>query len=75
MELDAFEEYINDKEIENNLFRRILTTPREAFRFITQHQYEKHLVQLLALAGITSGLDKAINDNPNAEPGLTLTIV
>lgn len=60
MELNEFEEYSYNKEIENNLFRKILTHPKEAFRFIVKHQYEKHLTVLLVLAGIANGFDRIV---------------
>lgn len=58
MELNEFEEYTHDKEIERNLFKKILTHPKEAFSFIARHQYEKHLTLLLVFAGIANGFDR-----------------
>ncbi|PZR22983.1 MAG: hypothetical protein DI539_04175 [Flavobacterium psychrophilum] len=75
MELEEFEEYTSQKEIEENLFKKIITSPREAFRFIAGHQYEKHMVQLLALAGMTSGLDKAVEKNLAGDAGVISIII
>ncbi|RDI13240.1 Yip1 family protein [Flavobacterium sp. AG291] len=75
MELNEFEEYTQNAEIEENLFKKIITAPKEAFRFIADHQYEKHMVQLLVLAGMTSGLDKAVEKTMAGDSGIISALI
>lgn len=48
---------------EKDLFKKIILAPREAFRFINDYKYEKHLYILLFLAGIVRSFDKASSKN------------
>lgn len=48
---------------EKELFMKIMTAPREAFKFINDYKYEKHLYILLFLAGIVRSIDRASSKN------------
>ena len=48
---------------EKDLFKKIILAPREAFRFINDYKYEKHLYLLLFLAGIVRYFDRASSKN------------
>jgi hypothetical protein len=48
---------------EKDIFIKIMTSPREAFKFINDYKYEKHLYILLFLAGIVRSFDKASTKN------------
>jgi hypothetical protein len=48
---------------EKDLFKKIILAPREAFRFINDYKYEKHLYILLFLAGIVRSFDRASSKN------------
>ena len=61
--LSEFEEYLDKKEIESNLFIKIWTAPRIVFRFIHENRYEKYMWFLLILAGISNGFDRASREN------------
>jgi hypothetical protein len=49
--------------VEQDIFIKILTSPREAFRFINNYKYEKHLYILLCLGGIVRAFDRAASKN------------
>jgi len=53
--LDEFEDDIEltDREI----FMDIWTKPRRVFKFIHKNEYDKHIIKLLILAGITNAFD------------------
>lgn len=44
----------------NNILSKTLSSPRESFNFINQYKYDKHVILLLILSGITKAFDKAI---------------
>jgi hypothetical protein len=48
---------------ESDIFIKILTSPREAFKFINDYRYEKHLYILLFLAGMLRSFDRASTKN------------
>jgi len=48
---------------ESDIFIKILISPREAFKFINDYKYEKHLHILLVLAGIVRTFDRATTRN------------
>ncbi|MFV5693291.1 Yip1 family protein [Flavobacterium sp. LT1R49] len=48
---------------ESDIFIKILTSPREAFKFINNYNYEKHLYILLFLAGMLRSFDRASTKN------------
>jgi hypothetical protein len=58
-ELDNYSEKIEPKEI----FYKLITSPKEAFRFINDYKFERHVTLLLFLAGIVQTFDKATNKN------------
>ena len=58
-ELDNYSEIIEPKEI----FYKLLTSPRDAFKFITDYKYDKHVTLLLCLAGIVRAFDRAASKN------------
>jgi hypothetical protein len=49
--------------IEKDVFIKIITSPREAFRFINDYKYEKHLYILLCFGGIVRAFDRATSKN------------
>ena len=59
--IDNFEqqENLSDKEI----FTKIWTSPRKVFKYIVDRKYEKYVVPLLILAGISNAFSQAINKN------------
>ena len=63
MDLSEFEEYNEKKELENTLFIKIWTSPKEAFKFIVKYNYDKYIYLLLILAGISRGFDRASSRN------------
>lgn len=48
---------------EKDIFIKLLTSPREAFKFINDYKYEKHLYILLFLAGMVRTFDRASTKN------------
>lgn len=48
---------------EKDIFIKLLTSPREAFKFINDFKYEKHLYILLFLAGMVRTFDRASTKN------------
>lgn len=56
-ELDNYSEKIEPKEI----FYKLLTSPKEAFKFINDYKFDKHVTILLFLAGIVRAFDRATN--------------
>jgi hypothetical protein len=58
-ELDNYSETIEPKEI----FYKLITSPKEAFRFINNYKFDKHVTLLLFLAGITQAFDRATTKN------------
>ncbi|MFV5689922.1 Yip1 family protein [Flavobacterium sp. ZT3R25] len=52
-----------NKIFESDIFIKILTSPREAFKFINDYNYEKHLYILLFLAGMLRSFDRASTKN------------
>jgi len=58
-ELDNYSEKIEPKEI----FYKLLTSPRDAFKFINDYKFDKHVTILLSLAGIVRTFDRAIGKN------------
>ncbi|RBN51528.1 Yip1 family protein [Flavobacterium psychrolimnae] len=48
---------------EKDIFIKLLTSPREAFKFINDYKYEKHLYILLFLAGMDRTFDRASTKN------------
>lgn len=58
-ELDNYSEKIEPKEI----FYKLLTSPRDAFKFINDYKFDKHVTILLSLAGIVRAFDRAIGKN------------
>jgi hypothetical protein len=58
-ELDNYSEEIEPKEI----FYKLLTSPKEAFKFINDYKFDKHVTLLLFLAGIVQAFDKATSKN------------
>ncbi|WP_426091136.1 Yip1 family protein [Flavobacterium sp. DSR3-2] len=48
---------------EKDIFLKLLTSPREAFKFINDYKYEKHLYILLFLAGMVRTFDRASMKN------------
>lgn len=58
-ELDNYSEIIEPKEI----FYKLLTSPRDAFKFINDYKFDKHVTPLLFLAGIVQAFDKAMSKN------------
>jgi len=48
---------------EKDIFIKLLTSPREAFKFINNFKYEKHLYILLFLAGMVRTFDRASTKN------------
>jgi hypothetical protein len=59
-ELAEFEDYLEDKETEQNILLKIWTQPRRCFRFINEKQYDKYFWILMILAGISNAFDRAI---------------
>ncbi len=49
--------------IKKDIFIKIITSPREAFRFINDYKYDKHLYLLLCLGGIVRAFDRATSKN------------
>lgn len=58
-ELDNYSEIIEPKEI----FYKLLTSPRDAFKFINDYKFDKHVTILLCLAGIVRAFDRATSKN------------
>lgn len=58
-ELDNYSEKIEPKEI----FYKLLTSPRDAFKFINDYKFDKHVTILLSLTGIVRAFDRAIGKN------------
>lgn len=58
-DLKEFEEYIEHKELEEDILVKIWTRPRRCFSFINDMKYEKHMWMLLVLAGISNAFDRA----------------
>lgn len=52
-----------NKIFESDIFIKILTSPREAFKFINDYNYEKHLYILLFLAGMLRSFDRESTKN------------
>lgn len=48
---------------EKDIFFKLLISPREAFKFINDYKYEKHLYILLFLAGMVRTFDRASTKN------------
>ena len=48
---------------EKDIFIKLLTSPREAFKFINDYKYEKYLYVLLFLAGMVRTFDRASTKN------------
>lgn len=48
---------------EKDIFIKLLTSPREAFKFINDYKYEKHLYILLFLAGMVRTFNRASTKN------------
>jgi hypothetical protein len=48
---------------EKDIFIKLLTSPREAFKFINDYKYEKHLYILLFFAGMVRTFDRASTKN------------
>lgn len=49
--------------IKKDIFIKIITSPREAFRFINDYKYDKYLYVLLCLGGIVRAFDRATSKN------------
>jgi len=49
------EEAVNPK----NILEKVCTSPKQAFQFIDNYKYNKHVILLLILSGIVKALDKA----------------
>ncbi len=49
------EEAVNPK----NILEKVCTSPKQAFQFIDNYKYNKHVILLLVLSGIVKALDKA----------------
>lgn len=62
-EIEEFENYLEKKETEKNLFTLIWTSPRKVFRFIDTYRYSRHVTLLLVLGGIVRGFDRASQRN------------
>lgn len=45
----------------NNLLKKIWFSPKEAFTFLVQYKYDKHVTLFLILSGIVNAFDKAIS--------------
>jgi len=58
-ELDNYQERIEPKEI----FYKLFTSPKEAFKFINNYKYDKHVTLLLLLAGVVRAFDRATDKN------------
>lgn len=58
-ELDNYSEEIEPKEI----FYKLLASPRDAFKFINDYKFDKHVTILLCMAGIVQAFDKATSKN------------
>ena len=58
-ELDNYSEKIEPKEI----LYKLLTSPKEAFKFINDYKFDKHVTLLLFLAGIVRSFDRATSKN------------
>lgn len=62
--IENFEDNLKPNFIsEKKLFTKILTSPREAFKFINTYKYEKNATVLLILAGISRTFDRASTKN------------
>ncbi|TDO70484.1 Yip1-like protein [Flavobacterium chryseum] len=46
-----------------NILTKVFTSPKEAFIFINDYKYSKHVTLFLILSGITKSFDKAISKN------------
>ena len=73
--LSEFDEYLDKKEIESNLFIKIWTAPRIVFRFIHENRYEKYMWFLLILAGISNGFDRASREHMGDTGSLAKIVV
>lgn len=58
-ELDNYQERIQPKEI----FYKLFASPTEAFKFINDYRFDKHVLLLLFVAGIARTFDRAIGKN------------
>lgn len=61
---------LSDREV----FMQIWTQPRKVFRFIDDYGYEKYLIPLLVLAGISRAFERASNQNTGEDNSLILVI-
>lgn len=57
---EYFEDKLNPNAIsDENVFIKIWTSPREVFKFINTHKYDKYATVILILAGISRTFDRA----------------
>lgn len=68
---EAEQQELTDKDI----FVNIWLSPRMVFKYINDKQYDKYLVILLILAGISRAFDRAVAKNMGDDTSLGLIIV
>lgn len=59
---DEFEPKVAPIE-DNRIIQMVLTNPKKAFEFIHHYRYEIYMKPLLALAGMASAFDRAVNNS------------
>ncbi|HEX8270607.1 MAG TPA: Yip1 family protein [Flavobacterium sp.] len=58
--MEEFEEFQEKITMEDNLLVKIWTEPRDVFRFVHKYNYDKYVIGLLLLAGISRAFDQAV---------------
>lgn len=58
-----------------NILTKVFTSPREAFIFINDYKYNKHVTLFLILLGIINSFDKAISKNMGDNLSLSSVII
>lgn len=63
--MEHFNEFEADPDLiaPDKVAQTVVMDPKKAFRFIHKYQYENHLKALLVLGGVSSAIDRAVNNN------------
>ena len=56
---EVMEQEINNTMSDTEVFRKLLVSPREVFKYINDNHYDKYTTILLALGGISRAFDRA----------------